>query len=360
MSKAWLEHIKAGMAGRNVGLPNCFDRFNKFLYGTQRATYYAIGGAPGSGKSAFTDDNFVLTPFFAFKNDPANAGKPFKVKWFYYSFEVPEFSKRSKWMAYLLYHVHGIKLDASLIDSKDANNKLPQAVYEKIEALDSIMDELFSHITLVQDLENPTGIRNDVIKYANDNGVTHYEPYTTLDGKEAKRRTGYTANDPEERVIIIVDHAALLKKERSFGTKENIDKLSEYMIDLRNMYKYTPVVVCQFNKGLSNIERIKLSIKDGYEITPILEDFKDTGNIGQDCNVALGVFNPAKYNIMTYRDYDVSKMMDSFRTIHLMKNRDGVDNGAIAMHFAGGIGKMRELPPAINFAAGGSDYKNYL
>lgn len=359
MSKAWLEYVREGMEGKNIGLPNCFDRFNEYLYGTQRATYYAIGGMSGSGKSAFTDDNFIITPFLEFKKDPANAGKRMNVKWFYFSFEVSEKDKRSKWMAYLMFEKHGIKLTAPGIVSKGKTGILSEELYKKIEELDPLLDELFSYMTFIQEKENPTGIRNDVLKYANANGTTHYDTYTNYEGKEAKRRVGYTPNNPEERVIIVVDHASLMKNERSYSTKENMDKMSEYMIELRNLYGYTPVVVCQFNRALSNIERIKLAVKDGYEITPILEDFKDTGNIGQDCNVALGVFNPFKYNILTYRKYDVGQMMDSFRSIHIMKNRDGVDNGAIAMHFSGGIGKLRELPRVEEFEIGQAKYSDY-
>jgi len=118
-------------------------------------------------------------------------------------------------------------------------------------------------------------------------------------------------------------------------------------------------MVCQFNKGLSGIERLKLAHSGKLDLAPILEDFKDTGNLGQDCNVALGVFNPVKYDLQDYAGYDLTQMTDSFRSIHLMKNRDGQEYVVKAMHFAGGTGKFKELPDASMFKIGVANYNDY-
>jgi len=350
----FLKYVDRGRLGLNEGLHNCFNTFNTYLYNTQKGTYYAIGGMPGSGKSAFTDDNFILSPYFFYKTRDGKVN----VKWFYYSFEISYMAKRAKWTAYKLYNDYGLDLDSSYILSK-GKNRISNEIYQKVVEVDQYMDELFDHIVFIQDSENPTGIRNTLSKYAEQNGTIHYEPYVSSDGSTQRRRTGYTPNNPDQYVEVIIDHVGLTKKERGFDTKQNIDKLSEYLIEMRNMYNYTVIPVCQFNKGLSGIERLKLAHSGKLDLAPILEDFKDTGNIGQDCNIALGVFNPVKYDLQDYAGYDITKMPSSFRTIHLMKNRDGQEYVVKAMHFAGGMGKYRELPEPASFQLGLRDYSDY-
>jgi hypothetical protein len=351
--KTFLDYVREGRAGMNKGLPNAFDKFNRILNNTQRGTYYAVGGLPGSGKSTFVDDNFVLAPYFMLLKQ----NLPIKIKWFYFSFEISEYAKRAKWTSYRLFEKYGLKVDSSYILSK-GSNWCSDEIYNRVVEVDVEMEQLFHYMTFIQDPENPTGINKDLFAYAKKTGHIHTEQYIDGDGKQAERIIGYTPNDPEAYTIIITDHAALAKKERGFNSKENIDKLSEYMIGQRNLFNYTPVIVCQFNKALSGIERRKF---DGVELAPMLEDFKDTGNIGQDCNVALGVFNPSKYNLDEYMGYDLTSagIPNTFRSVHIMKNRDGQEYYAQPMYFQGNIGRMRELPDASLFKSGLFDYKNY-
>jgi hypothetical protein len=349
--RTFLDHVNDGRLGLNEGLPNCFDKFNTILNNTQRATYYAIGGLPGAGKTTFTDANFVLSPYFYLLLNHL----PINVDWHYYSFEVSLIAKRAKWTAYLLNQMFGLNVDSSYILSK-GKNRISDEVYEKVVSVDQEMDKLFDKIHFVQDLENPTGINKDIFKYAQANGTLHKEKYAGADGIEAERIESYEAKDPSKYVPIIIDHVALAKRERGYDTKQNIDKLSEYMIGWRNLFNYTPIPICQFNKGITNIERRKF---DKNELSPTLEDFKDTGNIGQDCNVALGVFNPIKYNIEEYLGYDITQMPNSFRSIHIMKNRDGQEYYSQAMYFRGDVGRLTELPSANMFQAGLVEYKDY-
>lgn len=350
----FLKLVQKGKAGGNEGIYNCFDKFNDYLYNTQRGTYYAIGGMPGSGKSALVDDNFILSPYLHYKA----LGAPMKIKWFYFSMEISKMAKRAKWTANKLFADYGLSVDSAFILSK-GKNRISEEVYQRVVAVDQFMDELFDHIVFVQDPENPTGIYNKIMKYAEANGKMHTEPYRNPDGSSGIIRTGYTPNDPDETVEVITDHVALMKKERGFDTKQNIDKFSEYMITARNLLNYIPIAVSQFNKGLSSVERLKLAHSGKMDLAPILEDFKDTGNLGQDCNVALGVFNPVKYDLQEYADYDLTQMPSSFRSVHLMKNRDGMEYVVKAMHFNGRLGKFRELPDPGMFKIGAKNYQDY-
>lgn len=353
--RTFLDYVKDGKNGLNEGLPNCFQKFNNILNNTQRGTYYAIGGLPGSGKSTFTDENFVLSPYLTLSKG-AGFNLLDDVDWLYYSFEMSKFAKRAKWTAYVLHKLHGLNVDSSYILSR-GKNRISDEVYEKVVEVNEFMDKLFDKIIFVQEPMNPTGINKQVFSFAEKHGALQYEEYTGPDGKPAKKITGYVAKNPLKYTLIIIDHVALAKREGGFDVKQNIDKLSEYAIGWRNLFNFTPIPICQFNKGIANIERRK---HDKSELAPTLEDFKDTGNIGQDCNIALGVFNPIKYYIEEYIDYEIKNMPDTFRSIHVMKNRDGQEYFTQGMHFRGDVGTLTELPDAKLFQVGLKDYKDFL
>ncbi len=370
--------LAKGQQGMNEGLKNCFDRFNQYLYGTQKRTYYAVGGLPGSGKSAFTDDNFVLSPYFELKDKGLSTKH---LHWHYYSFEMDYIAKRARWTSYRLYHKFGILCDSNFILGKGIKKGAKVGSQHiawypdldiKIEEVNQEIDELFEHITFVDDAMNPTGIFTEVMAYAEAHGTFRYENYNIIkdytkpnEKTVGKRIIGYELNNPEDINIIIADHMALARRERNYSQKENIDKLSEYFIFLRNKCNYIPIAVVQFNKALTGIERIKFKKE---LLLPTLEDFKDTGNIGQDCNTAFGMFNPFKMDFEDHLGYPIlprgrggvrDAFEDRFRSINIMKNRDGEEWRHMGMFYLGGLGMMRELPMPNLFDSGLAQVSSY-
>src|SRR5690606_16426413 len=92
-------------------------------------------------------------------------------------------------------------------------------------------------------------------------------------------QTVYLENDPNLYTLVIVDHLALVPKERGFNTKENIDKLSEYTIILRNKCKFSFAYLAQANRNINDVERLKL---EGNNLGLKMSDVKDSGNPVQD------------------------------------------------------------------------------
>lgn len=369
MKVDFLEEVRRGQKGMNEGLPNAFSRFNQYIYGTQRRTYYAVGGLSGSGKTGFTDDNFVLSPFFHLKDKGLSTKH---LHWHYYSFEVDYLSKRAKWTAYRLYQKYGILMDSNYILSK-GKNRVSAEMYKKIVDVSIEIDELFDHISFVDEAQNPTGIFMEIMAYASARGTFHYEEYDIIKDyssstapEKGKRITGYTPDNPDEVNMIITDHMALAKRERHYSLKENIDKLSEYYIHFRNRCGYIPIAVVQFNRALTSIERIKFKKE---LLLPTLEDFKDTSNIGQDCNTAFGMFNPFKMDFEDHLGYPILPnsiqgtrvaFEDRFRSVNIMKNRDGEEWRHMGMFYLGGLGMMRELPMPDLFASGIKSVSSYM
>jgi hypothetical protein len=336
----FLEYVERGRKGLNTGLYNCFRRFNTHLCNTQKATYYAIGGLPGSGKSALADDCFILSPFFFYKQRDGKVN----IHWNYFSFEINYVAKRAKWTAYRLFEKYGVHVDSNYILSK-GKNRINDRVYQAVCDVENEMDELFDHIDFHDEPLHPTAIWNYMLSYAKKAGNVQFGRYYDENGVEKSFIKGYQPHDPRHHVINIVDHVALINSEQGLNTKGKIDKLSEYFVKGRNRFWHTQVAISQFHRGLTAVERQKFK---GSILAPTLEDFKDTGNIGQDCNVALGTFNPYKLDLDTYLGYDINKtpygLQDNFRAVNIMKNRDGEDWQNIGMYFQGGLGRFRELP----------------
>ena len=132
-----------------------------------------------------------------------------------------------------------------------------------------------------------------------------------------------------------------MKRERGFNVKDNIDKMSEYLIPLRNNFKYIPVVVQQLNRAMTQADRFKLDM-----VEPKLSDFKDSGNTQQDANVIMTLFSPRRHELQKFRDYDITKLKDRFRSINILKNRDGAADVRIGLQFVGEVGYFQEIPKA--------------
>jgi replicative DNA helicase len=143
----------------------------------------------------------------------------------------------------------------------------------------------------------------------------------------------------------VIDHIGLLKNCKTQPTKkESIDKMSDELRYARDFYGYTPVVVSQFNRSISNPMRIKAG-----DVEPQLEDFSDSSSTQNDADVVLALFDPVRYNVEDPSGYDTNKLRDAFgakyyRSLRLIKNSYGEDDIRIGLAFLGCVGMFKELP----------------
>jgi len=330
----FLEEVREGQKGRYKGLSTGHKRWDLFCNGVQKKTYYGVGGAQKSGKTAFVDDVFVLGPYL--KNPKA------KINWIYFSFEIDKLEKMAKWASYFMDYKYGIYCDANYILSRGEDNKLSEEHYRLVQDIyDNEIKDLFSKIDFIEDRMNPEGIRKYLDEYARKNGNYVTNPYV-VEGRTFQRRIGYTENDPELYTIIILDHASLAKKERGFSTKENIDKISEHFVWYRNFCKFTPVILSQFNRDLGKVDRLKFS---GEDLQPTAEDFKNTGSLGEDSSVLIGLFNATSYpHLDKHKGYDLTKIGKSYRTAHILASRNTESGVFVPFVLEGKTGRFLELP----------------
>jgi hypothetical protein len=104
------------------------------------------------------------------------------------------------------------------------------------------------------------------------------------------------------------------------------------------------VVVSQFNRSISNIQRLK-----NGDVEPQLEDFSESSSTQNDADVVLALFDPIRYKVADPSGYILDKLKDQFgakyfRSLRLIKNSYGSDDLRIGLGFMGQLGLFKELP----------------
>lgn len=326
--------VDKGMLGLNGGIPMGFDRLNHYI-GIRRAMYFLIGGNTGSGKTSFIDDCFVLNPVdWYLSPEGQSSGKTLRI--WYRSMERSRAYKVAKWVSRKIFLDHGIVIPVKRLLSWNEDDKLSEAEYAIFLEYKDYMDRLEEVVTIIDGPENAVGIAKDLKKFAESRGkIVQEDEYNKI----------YIPNDPNEIVIVVIDHIGLLKNTKTQPTKkESIDKMSDELRFARDFYGYTPVVVSQFNRSISNPMRIKAG-----DVEPQLEDFSDSSSTQNDADVVLALFDPVRYNVEDPSGYDLSKLRDPFggkyyRSLRLIKNSYGEDDIRIGLAFLGCIGMFKELP----------------
>ena len=323
--------VKKGMDGRNGGIPMGFNRLTHYI-GIRKSMYYLVGGLTGSGKTSFIDDAFILNPVDWYI---AQKGKSnIKLKIIYRSMERSRTYKLAKWVSRKIFLDHGISIPvAKLLGWNDKMSAEEYAIFSSYEDYIKQVEEI---VTIIDGPENPVGIAKELKEYALSCG--HIEQID----KYNKR---YVPDDENTITLVVIDHIGLLKELKDYPNKKAlIDKMSNELRYARDFYGFSPVVVSQFNRDISNIIRIK-----NGDVEPQLEDFADSSQTQNDADVVMALFDPLRYKVPDPSGYDTAKLVDTtgakfFRSLRIIKNSYGSDDIRIGLAFHGEIGMFKELP----------------
>lgn len=352
MTDPFIEEIEKGFQGRNKGLKTGLETLDKFTGGIQRKRIELVGATQKTGKTAYVDYGRIIAPYLL--NPDAD------IEWIYFSYEIDEISKKAKWTALFMQLKYGEYLSGSQIIGKvDDDDKI---TLEQKELAKKVYYEdvvpLFSKIKFIERKSNPTGIYKEILTHAAKNGEFEMIDYVDTDGKKRQYMNSYTPNNPDKYNIIIVDHVGLVKKERGFNKKENLDKLSEYFVRLRNLLGYTFIPVSQFNRDLSKTDRLKFN---GADLQPTMEDFKDSNNLAEDADMVIALFNAHLYpHLDSHKGYMLEHMEGHYRSWHLLASRHTQAPASKALVMAGKTGFFKELPRAEVFNAGSETISDFI
>lgn len=342
------EEVNKGLSGNNNGIPMGFDRLNRYI-GIRKSMFFLVGGNTGSGKTSFIDDCFVLNPFdwYISKKNKTDI----KLKIIYRSMERSSTYKYAKWICRRIFLDHGVSISVNKL--LGWTEKMNEDEYNLFLSYQSYMEQMKDVITVIEGPENPVGIAKELRAHALKNGkIIQKDP----DDEYSKV---YVPNNPNEITIVIIDHIGLLKTTKDQPSKkEAIDKMSNELQYARDFFGYTPVVVSQFNRSISNPMRLKAG-----DVEPQLEDFSDSSSTQNDADVVLALFDPVRYKVEDTSGYDLNKLKDEyggkyFRSLRLLKNSYGEDDIRIGLGFLGMLGIFKELPRKRDITD--SDYESII
>ena len=322
----WMHHYLRGKLGLNVGLDNNLDGLNKYLYGMHRGRYYLVGADSGVGKTTFVDYGFVLNAWYAAKK----ANKRLHI--FYYSFEISKVEKTSRWISFMVYKQFGKIIPSEYIMNRIEGVPLTEEDAKMVEAVFPLVEEIMRDIQFVEDPIHPTFIFQTLIDHHFDHigKVERAEP--TEEQRKQKRKGRIISYTPkpdhmDDMTLVVVDHVALTLSEKGMSTKETIDRLSSYFVQLRNLFGATIVVVQQFNSDLQTFNRnMQLRSRGASIILPQKLDFGDSKYTYRDADVVIGLVKPAQFDLDTFFDVDIKLFREYYISASLMKNRYGSDN----------------------------------
>ena len=351
----FLTEFQRGQEGENKGLPmgDGLKNLDAAIGGIQRGRIYGICSAPKVGKSTLVNYAFLYQPYLYM----IQTGVP--VEWIYYSFEIDRISMEFDAATFFLWHDFGVeyirledgqkvRINGQETDIlpfspdylkgmvRDTNGNIIRCKPRLIEALNTVYEtrikKIFGDYNEAGELQqkgvvffrenrdNPTGIYRELISYAEARGQILHQEYGT-----SRRMVGYIPNNSKLTTIIIMDHIRKLLPERDFTVKQIADKMMEYFVELRNMFNFTIVPIVHTNRTLSDTDTMKF-FKDN--LYPTSESVKDTGNISEDANYLITMFNPndERYNLQSHfgmplRDTNGNKLYPNLRTLHLVESR---------------------------------------
>ena len=338
------DEIQAGLDGRNAGIPMGFNRLNRYI-GIRKRIYTLVGGLTGSGKTSFVDDAYVLNPFdwFISQDNPK-----VKLKIIYRSMERSRTYKFAKWISRKIFYDYGIIIPVGKM--LGWTDKMTKDEHDIFLTYKDYMEKMEEVITIIDGPENPVGIAKELREYALQNGrIEQLDQHNKI----------YIPNDENVITLVIIDHIGLLKTTKDLSTKKQvIDKMSDELRYARDFFGYSPVVVSQFNRDISNPIRIK-----NGDVEPQLEDFKESSQTQDDADVILALFDPMRYKVADPSGYDLNKLKDEFgakyfRSVRLIKNSYGEDDIRIGLGFLGQVGMFKELPKRKDITD--SDYQSVV
>lgn len=338
-----IERRERILNGRINCIPSPFKRFLDDFPGVMQGYYYLVSGATKAAKTQIANYLFIFnTILYAYQNpDKAH------VRIFYYPLEESQEAITLRFMSFVLYIVSNKQCRKSPQDLKSirGDSPLDTETLELIRSpkVKSILSFFESHVEFV-DRRNPTSVWIEASNYAEKHGKTYLKDYSVTDKAgnviaSGKQFDYYVPDDPDEYVIFFIDHVGLIDTENGMDLRESINKLSQYLVKIRNRYNYIPVVIQQ-----QGLETMSLDAFKSNKIRPTVAGLSDSKYTSKDATVMLGITNPYSFEIPNYFGYDITRLKANARFLEVVVNREGESNGLLGLYFDGAVNYFEELP----------------
>lgn len=352
--------IRQNRENHTSGYYNCIpfmgmERLERFLPGIEQDTYYLLTASSGVGKSKLARYLFIHNPYQFIKNHP-ESGIKLSIK--YFSLEESKKKIILSEISKYLFTTYGLVVSIKQLQSRGRFNTITPDILDKIQEAEAYVNEFLETVEIIDSIRNPTGIYKYVRDFALTIG-TYYDkngiPLTPTEVEQVKKGEGdafkkvsyYKKNDPKHYVIILVDHLSLLYPENGMTQWQTISEYSsKYCLHMRDKFGFIPVNVQQQASAKEQVEYNYKGKSIEEKLEPSLDGLGDNKTTQRDANVVLGLFAPDRYSIAEHNGYDISFFRDRYRSMTILKDRDGVSNRKLPLFFNGAVDFFKELPRA--------------
>lgn len=245
--------------------------------------------------------------------------------------------------ANILYIKEGLRISPTDLKSVNSNRVLSKEILDILKKYKPYFDKIQEVVEFVDDIRHGFGMYNLVRDYAMANGVIHKRKIE-IDNKITEVEDYYEPNDPEEYVMVIIDHISLISSEKRNGVQLNLHESisalsSDYLLKLRNRFNYIPVVIQQQSAAQESVEN-----KKANKLKPSLDGLADNKLTARDANLILGLFSPFRHEISDYLGYDITFFKDNIRFLEVLGGREGGGGTICPLYFDGAVNYFKELP----------------
>jgi len=340
-----LHNKKLREEGKDISIPFPFPRFSEEIPGIQQGRYILTTANSKVGKTKFTDFMFLYAPYRFVKENNTNI----TIKIFYFTLEMGREDKIKEALSYFLFIKRGIRIPPDKLDSIYKNYILEDKIVKAIDELQPLMEDFLNHVEFISHTRNAYGIYKTIRDYAHSHGKYIDKEGNTLNTEyiekgtheEARKIFKYVPNNPDEFVIIIVDHLSLLTPENDETLHQAMSKFSSsYCLAIRDRWKYIPVGVIQQTAAQEGVENARADM-----IRPSANGLAENKLVGRDCDMLLGLFSPFRFRRADWEGYNIRRMQDNYRELSVVLNRRG-SSVATGLYFDGACNFFKELPPA--------------
>lgn len=339
-------------------IPSPFPKLNRSYPGIVKGDQVIVTAASGIGKSQVTKYLYMYHPYQWVKSNPQYN---ISLKIIYFALEESEQEFVYSVMSNYIYTKYGVSIgvrDLMMLDNKPLDDKILGYIKESEEFL----KDFFNYVEVISSISNPTGIYKKVKEYSRKTGVHYYynfisdknkqnviteDEYFKLENKEHWAYSHYVPNNPNEFVIVVVDHISLLSTEKDAGTvRDAMIKLSaEYgRKQITKHFNYTLVLVQQQSAETEKEQYTNMGENITEKLLPSLSNLAEAKITARDALIVLGLFSPARYNIENFSGYKIRYLQDNYRFLQVLKARYGVPNVGISLYFNGKVNLFSEMP----------------
>lgn len=327
------QEIINGMSGRNESVPIGLPRLGRYANWRKRI-FTLLFSSTGAGKSSLADE-MILNACEWSMNNPEST----KIRFILFSMERSKDYRIAKWVSRKIFIDEGIVIPIPKLLGW-WTEKINREEYELFVRYKDYIERLLEeYIDIYEGPRSGPDIYRICKEFFEKNGTYSSHPQNSY-------KKIYTPNDPNQIVSIVLDHGNLTKRTKEYPTKKQaVDFLCEVMQGFRDLEGASPLWIAQVGRSISNPLRLK-----DTEAELTLDDVKESGDMGDACDIALSLFDPVKYKQGSRTGYNPMDFVDKatgakyFRSVQICKSSYGEDDLRIPLAFNGFCGQFVELP----------------